>query len=588
VFGDDSTIRISATQFEFDNSAPFDTVIQLRFTRFPKIHNLPNNGLFNTATEIFNVDFASPYSYLPAGFSYQFSGTGFYDVASGDTTACVRICADNVPPGDYNLNIYSFTLASGMHNTGGGFYGGQIVFDTFTNHFSLPINVHVTGHYNEPYLSFSVQGSNIRRPLRICAPQDLLVNPLIPHNCFTEYRWGFDGGSFSNINGPWQIGTHFVSLETDVYKAELKSALIHATGSAVWDTGSAPDLYLRLGNRSTLADHTIDQAAAQFPNLNWPLSNSECSWLYIDVMDYDGDDSTQNTDDVIDNYILNSADFVGGNAQTVYGANSFLFVQVEKTFQYTERDTFWFQTDTFPTPVIVASPNAFCKGDTAVLRALPFDSSYTYTWGCSFCTPQWQYTGHGPTYTTTFSDSYSVTVTDSECSASSQSIFNFYTFPDTSLSIVQSGDSLVVSPVPQMWFHIDWYLSGNLYAVNANTIKPTVSGEYTAVVYNRDNSLCQSNISYDYTAVSNVNNLTRESAISISPNPAGNYFELRSVEDLEGMQLNVTNTLGQKLITMPLSGTVSSIGTSTLPSGVYLVELTKGTVKSTLRLVISK
>ncbi|HLP52252.1 MAG TPA: hypothetical protein VK154_15290, partial [Chitinophagales bacterium] len=109
VFGNDSSIQVSATEVNYDNtSGPLDTTIQMRFPRFPYYSQLGGN-----VSEIFNVRFESAYD-LPPGVQYQFSNGGNYDVPGGDSIGCFRLCSSNSPPGLYNSTFYFQVTYSGF------------------------------------------------------------------------------------------------------------------------------------------------------------------------------------------------------------------------------------------------------------------------------------------------------------------------------------------------------------------------------------------------------------------------------------------------------------------------------------------
>jgi hypothetical protein len=68
-----------------------------------------------------------------------------------------------------------------------------------------------------------------------------------------------------------------------------------------------------------------------------------------------------------------------------------------------------------------------------------------------------------------------------------------------------------------------------------------------------------------------------EETVLIYPNPASNLLNIRLLESVDKHKFEIKNSLGQNLIQGDLNNsTITSVDISRLESGVYLIQLTKG------------
>jgi len=246
VFGNDSSIQYSVKDITYDNATPFDTIIYIRFPRFPKNQQLFSSS--TTTTEVLSVDFTGNYVHLPYDMHYEFSNGGFYNVAAGDTTGCLRLCCDNCPPQEVYYNLTGSVVRSGFANTGSG------VFDTLIDYTGVYGEMHITGHYNDPWMSFEIGNSNLKRPFRTCDQSNLYPTALIHENCFDTYQWQLDwqnvgtGSQYQFDTTPLPMGNHSLSLITDMYDVFIKDVTVHTYPGLFYDTsgGYQPDIYLKM------------------------------------------------------------------------------------------------------------------------------------------------------------------------------------------------------------------------------------------------------------------------------------------------------------------------------------------------------
>jgi hypothetical protein len=76
------------------------------------------------------------------------------------------------------------------------------------------------------------------------------------------------------------------------------------------------------------------------------------------------------------------------------------------------------------------------------------------------------------------------------------------------------------------------------------------------------------------------------SAISIYPNPAGNYFYVENTGKLEtAIRVEIFNSLGSLLISTLVENSTNRIDIQNLPVGVYFVKLKNGDTSQTIKLI---
>ncbi|CAA6829345.1 MAG: internalin, putative [uncultured Aureispira sp.] len=128
--------------------------------------------------------------------------------------------------------------------------------------------------------------------------------------------------------------------------------------------------------------------------------------------------------------------------------------------------------------------------------------------------------------------------------------------------------------------------AGNQTTDTATTL---VNGTYMVTV--TDANGCSDTASVTVLIVG-VNNIANLSNLNMFPNPANaNVFVALELVENATVQINVTNSIGQLVISKELTNVQSEtveLNTSTLTSGVYIVQFTIGTELVTRKLIVSK
>lgn len=581
IFGNDSSIQVSATEINYDNTTgPLDTTIQMRFPRFPLFSQLGGN-----VSEIFRVQFTNAYD-LPPGMQCQFSDSGNYDVAGGDSLACFRLCSSNTPPGTYQAVLYFDVTYSGFFGGGGGGGGGGGSFDTTVNGYFVYLTINVTGRFKDPYMSFNFAGSNLHRNYRTCQQSfNIYSESLINDACYIRRQWNLDGQNVSTSYGyaipstpALPMGNHFLALTTRVYNIVLSSVTVTANG--VWDASgpdSLADMYIQTSTQDNAGNHTINQQQAAFNNLNWAIPLNECNNFEINVMDYDGNNVPPGSDIQINKHWFTA--YPG--TQTSQLSNSQMTVVFDTALNYVQTDTFWFVTDTMHGAAsIIYSDDSVCQGDVVTLTATPYNPAFIYMWARGSTSGA---IGYDETYSPTVTDNYYVKTMDSVCykwSTPKRIVVTRRPFENS--VIVRTGDSLQLFPHQQPQFAVEWWLDADIYLQGPEKIYAPFSGTYTALVYNRENHEC----SYPaYYIVSGVPETAAAGDISVYPNPARDYVEV-NMGDINSSHIRLLNSPGQEVLMLNVSGSKARIETGNLPAGIYILQVASQAATQSLRLVL--
>lgn len=122
-----------------------------------------------------------------------------------------------------------------------------------------------------------------------------------------------------------------------------------------------------------------------------------------------------------------------------------------------------------------------------------------------------------------------------------------------------------------------------------DTTTALVNGTYSVTVTDANGCTSVTTVTVVVVGLNNIANLSK---VSLFPNPtkANVFVELELVENAR-VQINITNSIGQLVISKELTNVQSEkveLNTSTLTSGVYMVQFTIGTELVTRKLIVSK
>ncbi len=213
------------------------------------------------------------------------------------------------------------------------------------------------------------------------------------------------------------------------------------------------------------------------------------------------------------------------------------------------------------TTITPAGATSFCDGDSVVLDA-PANLIYQYQWllnGTPIAT------ANNASYTAAQSGSYSVTVDDNTCSATSAPV-TVTVHPLPVPLINQTG--LVLST--GSFSSYQWYKDGvAIPGATAQNHTATANGSYTVEVVDM-NGCPGTSTSVIVTNVS-VHSTTSTSRIEVYPNPFTNQFKVTGVERGSGIYL--MDAAGKKVGEWTAEEDALMVTTTDLAAGVYLLKI---------------
>lgn len=140
-------------------------------------------------------------------------------------------------------------------------------------------------------------------------------------------------------------------------------------------------------------------------------------------------------------------------------------------------------------------------------------------------------------------------------------VFNF----DEDVILVEESDFPVTLNIDTTYTSYAWSTGENGQSITVN-----MPGEYSVTVTNEFD--CQATDDVTVSIVTGAASLAQDQRISIQPNPAKNFVQVKGIS---GASLQLYNSNGRLLSTKQLINTVQLIDTSQLPAGIYFLHITE-------------
>lgn len=531
---------------------------------------------------------------LPTGVSASANHpNNYYDVWGGDSTGCVQFCGTPVAPGTYYIvvNLLADVVAVGTP-IGNVTVNGQA--QTYRD------TIVIFPSVSECPQSFSIgSGACV---LKSCDALALDLNATLTNtNCpsLISYNWIYGNGGTSAIKTPGVVNynvpdTFPLTLTTTYYTYRVKNVTAGVTGGFTGDveelTGlSNPDPYiiipsLGFNNRGGGSD----QDAVTFNNLNLVIPENNCATpLAIQVWDEDtgppqGSNPLGSQDDNCGTH--NVTPSVPNQVQSVVSNST-----VSVTFDTVATSSLVETVNVIvfppaPIPVLTASVDSICDGDSTTLTLATPVEGFGYNWYLNDTT---EFSSIDSFLVVKTSGEYKVKITNTVTGCSEFSApypIAVGSAAPASISIIFTGTQEFVSPFPSSGFAVDWYYNGNLVVGQNGKFLPYLGdGVYTAELYNANFPYCR--VAADPYNVTGVNDMADNSVydISVYPNPNNGKFKVNfATDETQDIRLVVSNTIGQTVADRKMNnfnGTFNEeLDLSDLSKGVYVVaiETTKG------------
>ncbi len=539
---------------------------------------------------------------LPTGVSASANHpNNTYDVWAGDTSGCVQFCGTPVAPGTYYIvvNLLADVIAIGTP-IGNVTVNGQA--QTYRD------TIVIFPSVSECPQSFSIgSGACV---LKACDALTVDLNATLTNtNCpnLISYNWSYGNGGTSAIKTPGVVNynvpdTFPLTLTTTYYTYRVKNVTAGITGGFSGDveelTGlSNPDPYIiipSLGFNNRGAGN--DQDAVTFNNLNLVIPENNCATpLAIQVWDEDtgppqGGNPLGSPDDNCGTH--NVTPSVPNQVQSVV-SNSTVSVTFDTVATSSLVETV--SVIVFPpapVPVLTASVDSICDGDSTTLTLAPPVEGFGYNWYLNDTT---EFATIDSFLVVKVSGDYKLKITNTVTGCSEFSapypIAVGQAAPG-SANIIFTGTQEFVSPFPSSGFAVDWYYNGNLVVGQNGKFLPYLGdGVYTAEVYNANFPFCR--VATAPSNITGLNDMADNSVydISVYPNPNNGKFKVNFATDqTQDIRLLVSNAIGQTVEDKKMNnfnGTFNEeLDLSDLSKGVYVVTIQTATGKHNSKVVV--
>lgn len=541
---------------------------------------------------------------LPTGISASPNhANGYYDVWNGDTTGCVHFCGTPVAPGIYYVivNLSADVVAVGTP-IGNVTVNGQA--QTYRD------TIQIFPGTSECPQSFSI--GNGPCVLKACDSVQVNLNATLTNtHCpnLISYKWDLGNGSTPSVKTPGIVNyttpdTFPLTLVTTYYTYRIKNITANITGGYSGDVEelsslSNPDPYViipSLGFNNT-ANAGSDVHSVTWTNLGLVIPENNCAdAVEIQVWDEDtGPPQHSNPlgsqDDNCGSHYITPA--VPNQVQDVTSNSS-----VSVTFDTVATSSI---TETVnvvvyphpPVPVLVASQDSICDGDSTVLSLATAVTGYGFNWYLNDTT---ELSSTDSILVVKTSGNYTVKITNVVTGCvewSAPHTVAVGVAPPSTVNIIFNGTSEFVTPFPSSGFAVDWYYNGNLVVGQNGKFLPYLgNGVYTAQLYNVNFPFCRTASEPD-SVVSGINDVVDHSIydVTVYPNPNNGKFKVNFTSDeTQDVRIAISNTIGQTVSEIKrenFNGTFNEeIDLSELNKGVYVVTIETKNGKHNSKVVV--
>jgi hypothetical protein len=524
---------------------------------------------------------------LPTGVTGSANhSNNYYDVWGGDSLGCVHFCGTPVAPGTYYVvvNLLADVVAVGTPI-------GNVTVNGQAQTYRDTLVIY-------PSTSACPQSFSLGGPCITKACDSVTVNldaTLTNTHCsnLITYSWDLGNGTRSNVKTPGRVNynipdTFRLSLLTTYYTYRIKSVYANITGGYYPDieeltAAQNPDPYiiipsLGFNNRSNAGS---DTHGITFNNLNLVIPGNNCADpIEIQVWDEDtgppqGSNPLGSPDDNCDSHYITPAI---PNQVSDVSSNSSISVKFDTVAISSVPDTVLIIVYPHPpVPVIVASKDSICSGDSTVLGLTQAIDGYGFTWYMNDTT---ELTSTDSVVTVSKAASYKVKITNlvTGCQEISAPYILAVGQSPQQAGISFNGTQVFINPFPGPGYAVDWYFNGNLVAGQNGKFLPYMgAGLYSADLYNASFPNCRVSIPAD-SVVSGINDVAENSILDLTvfPNPNTGKFHVKfSTAEVMTVTMSVRDMIGETVITKNLEnldGTYNEeIDLANLSKGVYFV-----------------
>jgi hypothetical protein len=548
---------------------------------------------------------------LPTGVSnYVFNQTqapwrGFYNVANNDTLGCVSICGTPIAAGTYILrvNVEADVVAIGTP-IGNVNPGPQNL--TFSD--TLIILPDTSGAVS----SFTFGGvrescDSVRLNL------DAILSALPPNP--TRYFWDFGNSTTGNMKTPGfktynSPGTYNVSLKTVYYDYKISRLQINnmSNPTSCWRgdveellTGD-PDVYVKI---SSLGVNTRGNSVSGTTNLNIPIPAAQSiipqgtTSLSFELWDEDNGPPLGSPDDNMGTYTiaLNAFPFFPFDVN-FSGSCASGYVRIDTVRSTVIDDTLKVNVKGRPTPpIVIASSDTVCSGDSIRLSASPYCADCTYEWVKDDTTIVFGATDS--VLYTKETGAYKLNVLDNITGCSNTGLVN------TNVAIVQSPPSFIgvayfsptqrvfANPGVQPGFRARWYKDGLEIPGQTGTQIPYLGdGVYQVEIFNIQFPACIS--SSDTVRISTVgieNESLNSYKLDVFPNPTNSSLNVSLYILANQVEINILDMTGKSVYSEKFDISneklEQKIDVSNFAKGVYTLRITSNGQRINRKVVVN-
>lgn len=559
-----------------------------------KLRKVKITGLTNLPSGITNYNFdkvLAPYK-------------GYYNVEAGDTLGCVSICGTPIAAGRY---IISVNLLADV--TAVGTPIGNV--DQNNNSLTYTDTLYILPDTSGSVASFTFGG--IREScdsVRACFNATLAA----PSPNITRYNWNFGNGTTSTALNPGcvtynQPSTSNVVLKTSFYDYYIKKFHINnMTNSGSWRgdieelLSGDPDTYTIIGalgvntranpvDASTNFDLAIPAAQSVLPAGTTNLS--------FELWDKDNGPPVGSADDFLGTYNINISAFPFLPFDVNFsGSNSQGYITIDTVRSTLITDTLKILIKPKPIkPIILASQDTTCVGDSIRLVATPFCATCTYSWTKNDTVAVFGVTDS--TFYTSAAGSYKANVVDNTTGCSnigdSAKVIAFVNAAPPFINVSYFSPRAVVfcNPGVGPGFTARWFKDGLEITGQTGTQVPYLGdGVYQVEIYNTIFPSC-SNFS-DTVTISTVgikDEILNSYLLNVYPNPTKGKIHLSLQTIAENVKVEFIDMTGRAVhnFDAPIVNEKleKDIDVSALSKGIYTLIISAEGNRITKKIVVN-